>query len=221
MTAPATDNQEQKQENKPSDKELNFRALEQKYQRQLEQERQARLEAERQFQEAQNSKNTKEEEEDDSEPYVDHKRLTKKMAAFEKNIEKKIEQKAEEKARLLLAEQKRESWIKNNPDFYDVLQHADKFAEKDPELAETILEMPESFERQKLVYKNIKALGIHKPDPGPSTIQQKIDANRRSPYYQPSGVGTAPYNSQGDFSPTGQKNAYEKMQQLKKTLRLG
>ena len=39
-------------EAKPTEKELNFRALEAKYQRQLEQERAARLEAERKIQEA-------------------------------------------------------------------------------------------------------------------------------------------------------------------------
>jgi len=90
----------------------------------------------------------------------------------------------------------------------------------DPELAESILEMPEGFERQKLVYKNIKALGIHKPAMKEPSIQEKVDANRRSPYYQPSGVSTAPYSQVGDFSNTGQKQAYEKMQQLKSQLRI-
>jgi len=101
-----------------------------------------------------------------------------------------------------------------------IQQHADKFAEREPELAETILQMPEGFERQKLVYKNIKALGLHKPAEVKSTIQDKVDANRRSPYYQPSGVGSAPYAAAGDFSPSGQKNAYQKMQELKNKLRI-
>ncbi len=100
------------------------------------------------------------------------------------------------------------------------MSHAQKFADNDPELAETILQMPEGFERQKLVYKNIKALGLHKPAQKQSTIQEKIDQNRRSPYYQASGVGSAPYASQGDFSAGGQKNAYEKMLELKKNLRI-
>jgi hypothetical protein len=99
------------------------------------------------------------------------------------------------------------------------MQHAEKFAQKDPELAETILNMPDSFERQKLVYKSIKALGVHKPEVQAPSIQDKIDANRRSPYYQPSGPGSAPYQSQGDFSPAGQKNAYAKMKELQNRLR--
>jgi hypothetical protein len=80
--------------------------------------------------------------------------------------------------------------------------------------------MPEGFERQKLVYKNIKALGLHKPEEKAPSIQDKVDANRRSPYYQPSGVGSAPYAPVGDFSANGQKAAYEKMQELKSKLRI-
>lgn len=218
MTSPTQENQVEQP--KVSDKELNFRALEQKFQRQLEQERAARLEAERIAQEAQQKRQVVDEE-DDTEPYVDHKKLQKKLDSFERNLEKKIEQKAEEKARMMIEQNKRDSWLKNNPDFYQVLQHAQAFADRDPELAETILEMPDTFERQKLVYKNIKALGIDKPAVKQPSIQEKIDSNRRSPYYQPSGVGAAPYNSNsGDFSESGQKNAYQKMQELKKTLRI-
>jgi len=80
--------------------------------------------------------------------------------------------------------------------------------------------MPEGFERQKLVYKNIKALGLHKAPEKQSTVQDKIDANRKSPYYQPTGVGSAPYSQVGDFSDNGHKLAYEKMQALKKQLRI-
>jgi hypothetical protein len=223
MTSPQQTSQAQQPqaEAKPNDKELNFRALEAKYQRQLEQERAARLEAERLAQEAASKKSPTEDDEDDSEPYVDHKRLQKKLNKFGQSTQSEI-QKAMEMAKHAAKEElKQEMWLENNPDFYDVLQHAEKFAQKAPKLAETILRMPEGFERQKLVYQNIKELGMHKPEQKPSTIQDKIDANRRSPYYQPSGVGSAPYNAgQGDFSPAGQKNAYDKLQELKKNLRI-
>ncbi len=217
---PPSQNNSTPTETKPNDKEYNFRQLEQKYQRQLEQERSARLEAEKIAQEAQQRKHVPVDEEDDSEPYVDHKKLTRKLADFEKNMEKKIDQRAEEKARMMMDQNKRDSWLKSNPDFYEVLQHAEKFAQQDPELAEAILDMPDTFERQKLVYKNIKALGVHKPKAAESSIQQKVDANRRSPYYQPTGVASTPYSSQGDFSQAGQKNAYDQMQKLKNQLRI-
>lgn len=217
------ENDAQTQEQKPSDKELNFRMLEAKYEKQLAQERAARLEAEKAAQEALHriqASAQEDDEDDDSEPYVDHKRLNKTLSSFERKLEEKIEKKSEEKARALLFESKKDQWIRSNPDFVEVLQHADKLYQEDPELAETILEMPEGFERQKLVYKSIKNMGLHKEKPKAPTIQEKIDSNRRSPYYQPSSVPSAPYSNGGDFSEAGQENAYKKMQELKKTLRI-
>lgn len=215
MTAPTQENQAQDQ--KISDKELNFRNLEARYQKELEKERAARMEAERMVQERQHSPK---DEDDDSEPYVDHKKLNKTLAKFGEQSQKQTQNDIQKAVQTALHEERKQNWLKTNSDFYDVLQHAEKLAMKDPELAETILQMPEGFERQKLVYKTIKSQGLHMPDQKKPSIQDKIDANRRSPYYQPSGVGTAPYSTSGDFSASGQKQAYDKMQELKKTLRL-
>lgn len=215
MTVP--DQTSQVQEQKPNDKELNFRALEAKYERQLAQERQAREELERQIQQR---VHVPADEEDDSEPYVDYKKLKREQAKLGQQIKQETQTDIQKAVQKAIADERKQNWIKNNPDFYEVLQHADKFAQKDPELAETILEMPEGFERQKLVYKNIKALGLHKPESKEPSIQEKVDANRRSPYYQPSGVGTSPYAGAGDFSEVGQKNAYNKMLELKRRLRI-
>ncbi len=218
MTENQVANQAQMQEVKGNDKELNFRALEAKYRRELDQERSARVEAERKNQEL-SSRSVQHEEEDDSEPYVNDKKLNRKLSDFERKMEERIEKKAEEKAYNMMQQDKQQTWLKQNSDFYDVMQNAEKFAQRDPELAETILNMPEGFERQKLVYKTIKSMGLHKPEVAAPSIQDKIDANRRSPYYQPSGPGAAPYQSQGDFSATGQKNAYNKMKELQNRLR--
>lgn len=216
--------QDQPVEQKPSDKELNFRALEAKYERQLaieksERERIAR-EADEMRQKLMSKQEAEDEEDDDSDPYIDTKKFKKGLSAFEKRIEEKIEKKAEQKARSLIDEDRRNQWMRSNPDFYDVLKHAETLAQKDPELAETILEMPDTFERQKLVYRQIKAMGLHKPAEKTPSVQDKVDANKRSPYYQPSGVGTAPSTMGGDYSPAGQKQAYEHLQQLKSRLRI-
>lgn len=215
MTAP------QETQAQPSDKEINFRlqekAMQEKYERLLNQER---AERERLTKELQERRAAPVEDDDDSEPYVDHKKLDKKLARFGENTMKQTQNEIQKAVHTALHEERKQNWIKQNSDFYDVLQNAEKLYQKDPELAETILEMPEGFERQKLVYKNIKALGLDKPAPAQPSIQDKIDANRRSPYYQPSGVGSAPYASRSDFSDSGQKQAYEKMQALKKSLRL-
>jgi hypothetical protein len=219
MTVPTDQNQVQEQ--KSNEKELNFRALEAKYQRQLEQERSARLDAEKRADEA-SKRHVQHQDEDDQtdDPYVDHKRLDKKLAKFGEQTQRQTQSEIQKAVQQALGEERKQNWIKNNPDFHDVLQNADKFAQQDPDLAESILEMPDTFERQKLVYKNIKALGLHKPEQKQPSIQDKVDANRRSPYYQPSGVGSAPYAQVGDFSKSGQKNAYDKMQALKNQLRI-
>lgn len=211
-------------EQKPNDKELNFRALEQKYQRALEQERNGRLQAEQEAQRLaqQNQRPQQNDDEEDSEPYVDKKKLNRTLQRFGEQSKQETENQIQKAVHVAIQEERKQGWLKNNPDFYDVLQHAEKFAQQDPELAETILTMPEGFERQKLVYKNIKALGIHKPVVAAPSIQDKIDSNRRGPYYQPSNVGSAPHAGQhSDFSEKGKKDAYQKMQDLKKRLNLG
>ena len=200
---------------KPNDKELNFRALEAKYERKLAEERQARLDLEQRLKQP-----VQVDEDDSDEPYVDHKRLNKKLSKLGEITQSEIQKAMEHAKNNAKEELRQEMWIENNPDFYETLKSAERFAEKAPKLAESILRMPEGFERQKLVYQNIKALGLDQPEKKPPSIQEKIDANRRSPYYQPSGIGTAPYASQGDFSPAGQKNAYDKLQELKKNLRI-
>lgn len=219
MTTPSSVNQNI--ENKPSDKEINFRQLEARYERQLQQEREARLAAEQQIAQQKNRSVSQDEDEDDSsEPYVDHKKLNKKLAKHGEQTRQQTSSQINEAVQTALKEERRQNWIKSNPDFYDTLKYAEKFAEADPELAETILDMPEGFERQKLVYKSIKALGIHKPTQKEPSIQDKIDANRRGPFYQGNSVGSAPYASQSDFSPSGQKGAYEKMLELKNRMRI-
>lgn len=220
MTAPIQENQAQDQKN--NDKEMNFRKLEQKYQQQMQEERSARLEAERRTKELEQkqAQMMEKEEDNDSEPYVDHKRLKKEQAKFGQQLKQETQSEIQKAVQQALHEERKTNWVKSNPDFYDVLQHAEKLALKAPDLAESILEMPESFERQKLVYKNIKALGLDKPEQKEPSIQQKIDANRRSPYYQPSGVGAAPYQSVGDFSTQGQEQAYNKMKELQARLRI-
>lgn len=157
----------------------------------------------------------------DDEPYVDKRKLKKELSKFEQNTKQITQSEVQRQVQQALAEERRQNWLKNNADFYEVMKNAEKFAERDPELAETILEMPDTFERQKLVYKNIKALGLHQKEQPKPSIQETIEKNKRSPYYQPSNVGTAPYASNGDFSSAGQKNAYAKMQELKQRLRLG
>lgn len=214
MTAPINENQAQEQ--KVSDKELNFRKQEMMYQKMLA-EKDARMkELEERAKQVPVQQN---EDDEDDEPYVDKRKLNRTLQKFGQQSKVETQTEIQKAVHMALHEERKTNWLKSNPDFYDVLQHAERFAQLDPDLAESILEMPDTFERQKLVYKNIKALGVHKPEVPKTTIQDKIDANRKSPYYQPSGIAAAPYAGGGDFSPSGQKNAYEQMQKLKSQLR--
>lgn len=205
MTTP-----EQVQTEQPNNKEINFRALEARFQRELE-------EKERKIQELQQrqSQQAPEDDDEDNEPYVDHKKLKKSQAKFGQQLKQETQGEIQKAVQTALQQERQQNWLKQNNDFYDVLQHAQKIQDTDPELAETILAMPDNFERQKLVYKNIKALGLHKPAEKVPSIQEKIDANRKSPYYQPTGITQAPYAPQVDYSPQGQKESYEKMKMLK------
>lgn len=225
MTVNSQDTQTQ-EASKPSDKELNFRKQEEMFKRQLDQERAAKAQLEEKLAQLTQERFAKmsdpNEDDDDSsdEPYVDHKRLKREQGKMVKQIVTETDTRIQTAVQRALAEERQSQWMKNNPDFYDVMQHAQTFADRDPELAETILAMPEGFDRQKLVYKNIKALGIHKKEEPKASIQEKIDQNRRSPFYQPSGVASAPYAAAGDFSESGQKNSYDKMKELQKRLRI-
>ena len=216
-----TENQVAVQENKPSDKEINFRKIEEKHRRELA-EMQVRLEeADRKASEALSRRQVEEDDTDD-EPYVGHKKLEKKFNSFEKRLEEKIDKRAEEKARMLIETKEDEEWMNKSSDFDDVMKEENlvKLLNKAPALAQSIKRMPDGKEKQKLVYNTIKSMGIDKPEQKQPSVQEKIDSNRRSPYYQPSGVGTAPYAQVGDFSEQGQKNAYSKMKDLQKRLRI-
>lgn len=163
---------------------------------------------------------------DDDEPYIDSKSLNRRLSAFQKQLEGTFEQKAEEKARSLINEDKKEIYLKSNPDFNKVMNGdlLQKFAEQHPRVAENLLQMPDNFERQKLVYETIKSLKIDEPQQKTSDIQGRINANQAHPGYAPSDTATAPYQGYvtggKNYSPSEQKNAYEKMQELKSRLRI-
>lgn len=218
MTVVANDGQDQIQKNT---KEDNLVLMRQKYERELAQERARREEVERQLQERSKATlQSNDDDDDDQEPYIDRKRLKKESQKLTQQIKQETQSDIQRAVYTALQEERKTNWLKQNSDFQDVMQHADKLYEKDTELAETILQMPEGWERQKLVYKSIKNMGLHKPAQKEESIQDKIDANRRSPYYQKPEMGTAPYAQVGSFTPSGIKQSYDKMQELKARLRL-
>lgn len=225
----SVDPQMDSQEAPKSDKELNFRKQEEMFNRKLEQERSARMQSEerlaqleKMFQEKSRPP-VEQDDEDESEPYVDHKKLKRELGKVVQKTATETDARIQNAVQRALSDERRSQWLKNTPDFNEVMSHAQELADKDPELAETILEMPEGFERQKLVYRNIKAMGLHKKEEQKSGIQDQIEKNKRTPFYQPSGMSSAPYGvvSAGrEFSPAEGQNAYKKMKELQNRLRI-
>jgi hypothetical protein len=224
MTTPVNTNNDVQKEN---DKEYNFEQLRKKLES-SEREKQVALAKaaaiEKEIAEA-SRKKFKEIDPDDEpydEPYVDERRLNKKLERFEERFSKKVDEVADQRARQMLEKERNAQFLKHNSDFNQVLStdNIEKFANQHPSIAEEMVELPDNFNRQKLLYQQIKALGINKPPEKTPSIQETIDKNRRGPFYHPTGVGTAPYAGGGDFSATGQKSAYDKMQELKSRLRL-
>ena len=219
MSIPTDNVQEPVQEVQQTDKEKNLVLQRKMYERQLQEERQAKADLERRLADLEAAKKGRshDDDDDDGEPYVDKKALKKQFERFARDNDEKIDRRAEEKARALLEQERQQNFIRSNADFNQILSPdmIQKFADKHPDIAEQMLEMPDNFARQKLLYQNIKALGLHKPAQTGPSIQETIDANKRNPYYQPSQSGAAPpYQTVGDFSAKGQQNAYEKMQEL-------
>lgn len=219
-------NEEVSQEKEVSDKEYNFRALESQFKQERAmrldaeqkslQDRQAKEELEKRWQQEQD----RDDDSDSLEPYVDDKKLEKKLAKYDQKNKQYTQNEIKNAVQSAIYEERKSNWMSKNSDFYEVMKHANKFAETVPELAESILQMPEGFERQKLVYANIKTLGLHQNKPPASSIQDKIDTNRRSHYYQPSGVSHAPGGMGGNYSEAGQKESYKQMQELKGLLHM-
>lgn len=222
MSVPQENNSVPVQETPANDKEKNLVAQRKMYERQLEQERFAKAELEKRLADLESAKKSHPrdldvDDDDDSEPYVDKRTLKKQLSRFAENMGKDIDRRAEEKARAMLDQERQINFMKQNADFGSVLteENVAKFAEKHPEIAEQMLEMPDNFARQKLLYQNIKALRVHLKEEQKATIQDTINKNMRNNYYQPTQSGSSPpYAMQGDFSKVGQKNAYEKMKGL-------
>lgn len=216
-TKEATNTDQQKQ----SEKEFNFEKL----RKQLESERAEKIKMQERLEALERAQRTSkpDDDEDSDEPYIDQKTFSRKMSKFESQMEEKIDKKAEEKARIFLEQEKQQDYVKRNPDFVQTLtqDNIQKFANEHPSIAERMLKMPDNFDRQALLYEQIKALQSQKKaSDEKSAVQQKIDQNRKSPFYQPSGMGSSPYAAAGDFSPSGQKASYDKLQELKARLRL-
>ena len=190
--------------------------------RQLAEEKAATLEKEANIRKSRRVEDDDDEDASD-EPYIDRKSLKKTLGKALPSLKEETIAEVRKEMRQEMALERKNAFLKQNTDFNEIMkpEMMQKFFDKHPALAEGLLSMPDDFERQKVVYENVKALGLHKKEEPKTSIQDTVDRNRRAPGYQPSGVGTAPYASGGDFSPAGQAAGFAKLTELKNRLRLG
>lgn len=208
---------------KPNDKEYNFSQIRQQLEREKQEKLQMKEEIEKLKKIAQEKLSSRNDDDDDDEPYIDKKKLKRELNKVVEQTNTETDSKIQSIVNKALSEERQRVWLERNKDFQEVMQHAQKLQDSDPELADIILNMPESFERHKLVYKHIKATGLHNPVQPKENIQNKIDANRRSPYYQPSGLSSPGYgisNGGKDYNQNEMKSAYDIMQQSKQKMRI-
>lgn len=216
--APATDQ-------KPSDKEINLRRLAQakeKAEMELEKERAEKAEILQRLQHLESSNTSSLDDDLDDDGYVEARKLKKTISRLKNELKQDFKQEVQSEARRLLEEEKQKDFhfrVKAEmPDFEKVVtdESANAFADKFPEWANAILSEPDNYKKRKLTYEAIKGLDLHqKPQ---KSIQEKVTANQKNPYYYPSSIGSGG-NSVGDFSDTGKKSAYEAMKALQKGFR--
>ena len=209
------------QQEQPTQQQLNFAAL----RKQLEEERQARAQAELKAQElerlASQKVSVQEDDDDDFEPYVDRKKLKKELSKAIDYTKKETRQEIEQAVRQAIESERQQNYLRENPDYaqYMTPEKLNEFGNAHPAIAKSLMNMPDSFERQKLVYETMKTLAATKQAQAErSSIQEKVDANRRSPFFNSSSA-SAPYAGGGDYSEAGMKAAYEQIQALKSKMR--
>lgn len=190
-----------------------------------EQERAARIALEERLAAIEKSSSPKSEDDDeDDEPYVDKRKLSKKLNQFGQEMGQKTSEIVRNEVEKALREERKNSWFKQNSDFSKVMtpELLNKFEAQYEDEARSILTHPDEFERQKLAYYAIKAKGLDRPEVKQLSAQELAEKNRRTPYYQPSGVSNAPYGGTigRNVSEEEGKTALANMRNLQKNLRI-
>lgn len=224
MTEGVKDQQAAEAEVKPvaqtvSDKELNFRRLEQA----KEAEREARLRAEMRNEslerEIQSIKQMLQPKDEDPlegvEDYVDPARLRATLAKQEARFRKEAEEIAQRKYEQIEKEREAKSFherLRSRYNDYDNVMSENAIADLEktnPEFLEAVLEIPDDFKRREKTYKFLKAKE-QKPAPKAS-IQEVVEENKKNPYYIAPGSGQPSAVEFDIGSPKARQEAYKRL----------
>lgn len=217
---------EQKVSESPSDKELNFRRLEAA----READRDARVRAElenqmlkREIEEIKVLLQPKEKDPlDEVEDYVDPARLKAKLSIERTALERKAKEIAKNTYQEIKKEEEekeKKNYIarlkRDYPDYESVMNESTLMTleQIDPIFLETVLSIPDDYERRAKTYKKIKSLP--KPEEKVS-IQDKVAENQQNPYYMPSGSGNPSAVEFDIRSKSARESAYAKLKAAQK-----
>lgn len=226
MTSAVTDQEHSAPDKAVSDKELNFRKLEEARERERaerEREKEARMRAEferdrvqqeiLELKEMLKPKEVDPFDDEDFDPDL-RTRIEAKLAKERSSFEKKAQQIAEDTYQRKIAEKEQAAKKDFNTRLREKYQDIDKVItessladlhEKDPVFLESVLAIPDDYTRRELTYKRLKANSAPKVE----DIQKKIDKNLKNPYYIPDSA--VPTSSGIDFdvrSPEARQAAY-------------
>lgn len=215
---------EDKTQQSISDKEINFRRLEN--QRDEERERRIKAEMEAQLLKQRMDQIEKQLQPKESDPldgvedYVDPERLKAVLRQERTALKKEAEEIAERKMReMRLQDEKLNHVSKLRSEFrdYDEVMNEGNIArleQSNPVFLKAVLQIQDDYERKKLAYEYLKQ-STPKVTESPS-IKEKVDENLRNPYYIPSGSGT-PMAVEFDLSSDkSRKDAYAKLKQAQR-----
>lgn len=214
-------------EQKESNAERNFAKLRQKAdkaEQMADQERNERLKLQEEVERLRGQRVTEfsdDEEDDSSDPYVDKRKLKKLFTKWEAKNDEKIVRTAQEIARQVLNEDRQRNFMtqlkSEHRDFDEVVNDdtIEKLKAGSPRMAAMLAGEPDEYKKHAIAYEAIKLANLHRK---PENVKEKVEQNMKNPYYYPSSMGTGG-TSLGDFSSTGKKAAYDKIQQLKASRR--
>lgn len=210
-----------------SDKELNFRRLEQEREREREARIRAEMQAQMMQQEIENIKQLlKPKEKDPLDDIGEMDDTSQIKAKFQKKLDLEratFERKAEEIARKTYEEQKKQDEQKNYlqrlksefRDYDDVMTENNiaSLEQQNPVFLKAILQIGDEYERRKLAYEYLRA-GTKKPDE--SSIKNKVEENQKNPYFIPASTGTPTAVEFDIRSKSARDQAYQKLKQAQR-----
>jgi hypothetical protein len=210
-----------------SDKEFNFKKLEEAREREREARIKAEMETQYLKQEMENIKammTPKEIDPLDAISDDDYADPSKFKAKLQQRLEKERQQfrkEAEEIARAAIEKDRKSNYLtrlKSEFQDFDQVMNEDnvaKLEQANPEFVQSLFHIQDDYERRKLAYKYLKRGETHKVEEKPS-IKEKVAENMQNTFYIPSSSGVPTAVDFDLKSPQARQAAYDKLKAAQK-----